>query len=482
MGLLTFFYSMVGVSVPSFWTDEAASVSAVNRDFPQLLSMLGTVDAVHGVYYGLMYGWTRIFGLSELSMRVPSLLAVAVAAGVLMALCRRLGGTAYGVSAAVIFVILPRVQYVATDARSYAMTVLGAVLATYLLVLIRESPSKLRWLWYGLTGLLTVSLSFYAVLLVAAHGITLLADERLRRQWRPMAIASVAWLVPAALIAVVASRQQFQIAWVPPIGASTPYEVAFIQFFSDAYSVSENFVSSPKPTPGEDSSMYGLAVVVWGAALIGTILARKHFAVKLALPWLVLPLAVVIVGSAITGRGYYLPRYVSFELAALPILAAAPLLVRPLGRRFRSLWMAAFLPAALVISLPSYVGQRTEYGRIESDDFRFIAETIHSQARPGDAFVIGNDRDMAFRGYPSYFQGLNDPTMAVPAAQWGRIFDRRYDVRTAKKRILKYETVWVVELVNKTNARRAMEVIGYAPKRQFVGETTSVTEFKLPRH
>ena len=472
---------MVGVSVPSFWTDEAATVSAVNRDFPELWTMLGKVDAVHGAYYGLMYGWTRIFGLSELSLRTPSLIAVAVAAGLLTALCRRLGGTAYGVSAAVIFVILPRVQYVATDARSYAMTVLGAVLATYLLVLIREAPTKLRWLWYGLTGLLTVSLSFYAVLLVAAHGITLLVDGRLRRQWRGMAVASLGWLVPAALIAAVASRQQFQIAWVQPIGASTPYEVAFIQFFSDAYSVSENFVTSPKPTPGEDFSMYGLAAVVWVAALIGTILARKHFAVKLALPWLVLPLALVILGSAIAGRGYYLPRYVSFELAALPMLAAAPLLARPLGRPVHRRWLVAVLAAALVISVPSYVGQRTEYGRIESDDFRFIAETIQRNAAPNDAFVISNDRDMAFQGYRADFERLNDPTMALPAAQWGRIFDRRYDVKTARNRILKYDTVWVVEVSSKTGARKAMEAIGYAPKRQFAGLTTSVTEFKRTR-
>lgn len=493
MGVLAFLYTMVGVSVPSFWTDEAATVSAVNREFPELWSMLGTVDAVHGAYYILMYGWTRIFGFSELAMRLPSLLAVAVAAGLLMALCRRLGGTAYGITAAAIFVILPRVQYVATDARSYALTVLGAVLATYLLVVIRESPSRLRWLWYGLTGLVTVSLSFYAVLLIAAHAVTLLADERLRRHWRALALASVGWLIPAGVVAAVASGQQFQIAWVPPIGASTTYEVAFVQFFSDAYYSTENFVSSPQPTPGEDFSMYGLAALVWVAALIGAILARKTFAVKLAVPWLVLPLAAVIAGSVITGRGYYLPRYVSFELAALPMLAAAPLLARrlaspqgkppgnPQGGRVRKVRMAATavgLLTALGISLPSYVGQRTEYGRIQSDDFRFIADTIHREARPGDAFVIGNDRDMAFRGYPEAFEGLNDPTMARTAAEWGRIFDRRYDVKTAKNRILKYNTVWVVELTSRTGARRAMEVIGYAPKRQLTGVVTSVTEFQ----
>ena len=472
---------MVGVSVPSFWTDEAATVSAVNRDFPELLTMLGKVDAVHGVYYMLMYGWTRIFGLSELSLRTPSLIAVAVAAGLLMALGRRLGGTAYGVSAAFIFVILPRVQYVATDARSYAMTVLGAVLASYLLVLIRESPSKLRWLWYGLTGLLTVSLSFYAALMVAAHGVTLLVDGRLRKQWRGMALASIGWLAPAAIVAAIASRQQFQIAWVPPIGESTPYEVAFVQFFSDAYYSTANLLSSPKPTPGEDFSMYGLAAIVWVAALAGAILARKHFAIKLALPWLVLPLALVIIGSAIMGRGYYLPRYVSFELASLPMLAAAPLLARPLGRRLHQGWLAVALAAALAISLPSYVGQRTEYGRIEGDDFRFIAQTIHKSAQPGDAFVISNDRDMAFKAYPDDFQGLNDPTMARPAAQWGRIFDRRYDVKTARNRILKYDTVWVVEITTKTSARNAMKAIGYAPKRQFMGPTTSVTEFQRTR-
>lgn len=481
VGLLAFIYSAIGVTVPSLWTDEAATASAVGRSFPELVAMLGKVDAVHGLYYTLMFGWTRIFGLSELSLRLPSLLAVAVAAGLMMALCRRLGGTAYGVAAAALFVILPRVQYVATDARSYAMTVLGAVLATYLLAAIRESPSRKRWIWYGLAGIITVGMSFYAVLMLAAHATTALLDERLRRQWRPMALASIAWLAPAALIAAVASRQQLQIAWVPPIGASTPYEVVFLQFFGDAYYSAGDFVSSPPPTPGEDFSMYALALLLGSAAVVGAVLARKHFVVRLSLPWLLLPLTVVIGGSALTGGGYYLPRYLSFELAALPMLAAAPLLLAPSGKpRFRWLVLAGLLPAALLVAVPSYLGQRSEYGRAPSDDFRFIAETLHRQARPGDAFVIGNDRDLAIHAYPGGFEGLKDATLVLPAAQWGRIFDLRLSVPAAKDRIQRYGTVWLIERNQVAISSKAMQRLGYAARQRFSGISSSVIEFERP--
>jgi mannosyltransferase len=43
------------IDVPSFWRDEGATLSAVHRTLPQLIRMLGQMDAVHGAYYLLMW-------------------------------------------------------------------------------------------------------------------------------------------------------------------------------------------------------------------------------------------------------------------------------------------------------------------------------------------------------------------------------------------------------------------------------------------
>lgn len=53
--------SLTGAARPSFWYDEAATISAAySRSLGQLWQMLGNVDAVHGLYYLLMHGWFRL--------------------------------------------------------------------------------------------------------------------------------------------------------------------------------------------------------------------------------------------------------------------------------------------------------------------------------------------------------------------------------------------------------------------------------------
>ena len=249
VGLLALMYSGIGCWRPSFWTDEAATLSAVRRSFPDLIEMLGHVDSVHGAYYVLLFGWTRVFGFSELSLRLPSVVAIALAAFVMVRLGAKLGNVRLGVLAAALMVVLPRSQYSATDARSYALTVLGAVTATYLLVSIRENPRAVTFASYAVVGAVIVGFSFYCIFLFAAHTLTSVWDSQLRKNWRGLLAASVGWLLPAGYIGVVASQQQFQISWIPPVGPSFLFEYAFLQFFGDGYFAKDGIVV-PLSHPG----------------------------------------------------------------------------------------------------------------------------------------------------------------------------------------------------------------------------------------
>lgn len=47
---VTFLLAIWDIKVPSYWRDEAATISAVRRPLPALLRMLTNVDAVHGTY------------------------------------------------------------------------------------------------------------------------------------------------------------------------------------------------------------------------------------------------------------------------------------------------------------------------------------------------------------------------------------------------------------------------------------------------
>src|ERR1017187_10049087 len=69
-----------GVSARPYWGDEADTVSAVSRSVPQLIRLLGHVDAVHGLYYLLLWPVVRVAGVSEFATRLPSAVAMAAAA------------------------------------------------------------------------------------------------------------------------------------------------------------------------------------------------------------------------------------------------------------------------------------------------------------------------------------------------------------------------------------------------------------------
>ncbi|MEU2853460.1 hypothetical protein [Streptomyces syringium] len=86
-----------GNTEPSAWTDEIVTIDVARRSWPQMMELLGQVDAVHGLHYVLMYLVGQANGgLNEFLTRVPSAVAVAVAVAGLSWLGRLLGGRVSG--------------------------------------------------------------------------------------------------------------------------------------------------------------------------------------------------------------------------------------------------------------------------------------------------------------------------------------------------------------------------------------------------
>ncbi|NED59019.1 hypothetical protein G3I24_50085, partial [Micromonospora aurantiaca] len=91
-GLLTLVVTLAGIGHAQPWRDELATWSAATRPVPDLARMTRTIDAATGPYYLLMHGWTALAGTSPTALRLPSALAMAVAA----ALTARLGAVLVG--------------------------------------------------------------------------------------------------------------------------------------------------------------------------------------------------------------------------------------------------------------------------------------------------------------------------------------------------------------------------------------------------
>ena len=73
--------------------DEVVSRWAALLSLRQLAHLLSRIDAVHGLYYLLLHGWMAV-GTSPAVMRIPSVIAMTLAAGMLVVIGRRLAGSA----------------------------------------------------------------------------------------------------------------------------------------------------------------------------------------------------------------------------------------------------------------------------------------------------------------------------------------------------------------------------------------------------
>ncbi|MFF8022864.1 glycosyltransferase family 39 protein [Streptomyces sp. NPDC007896] len=99
----------------SMWRDEAATWQVAHRTVPEIWHLLDRIDVVHGLYYLFMHGVFAVFGDSLLTLRLPSVVAMAGAAALVTLLGTRLADRCTGLAAGLTFALIPAVQTSARD-------------------------------------------------------------------------------------------------------------------------------------------------------------------------------------------------------------------------------------------------------------------------------------------------------------------------------------------------------------------------------
>ena len=186
-----FAVGMYGIARPSLWRDEAYTIEVASRSPAQIFALLRNVDAVHGAYYLCMHLVVTLLGRSEAAVRLPSVAAAAVAAGFLAALGMRLAAASglpsprvSGLLAGLLYAVAPSVTMYAQDARSYATVSAFVVIATYLLVRALGDRRRRWWVGYGVAIALAAMFNLLALLIVPAHGVTVAIVARRSRAER----------------------------------------------------------------------------------------------------------------------------------------------------------------------------------------------------------------------------------------------------------------------------------------------------------
>ncbi|UXA07583.1 glycosyltransferase family 39 protein [Mycobacterium sp. SMC-2] len=435
VGLLAVAVSLGGAGRPSFWYDEAATISAAySRSLAQLWRMLGNVDAVHGLYYLLMHAWFQVFPPTEFWSRAPSGLAVGAAAAGTVVLGRQLSSRTVAVASGVFCAILPRATWAAIEARPYALSMMVAVWLTVLLV--RAACRDTGWLWaaYGVALVCSIALDVYLALLVAAHFVLVIVSRCARRVLLRFAVAATVAVGAMAPFLVTVGGQAHQISWIAPIGRRTLEDVVVQQYFE----------RSP-PFAVLAALVIATAIALWLSR--STRLARGDAQLlALAAAWLALPTAAILLYSALV-HSIYTPRYLSFTAPGMALtlgVCAAAVTARP--------WLTTALVALFAVAgAPNYLqAQRNPYAKYGMD-YSQVADLITAKAAPGDCLLVNDTVTfmpapmrplMAAR--PDAYRKLVDLTLWQRATDRNDVFDTNLIPEVVAKPLSLCGVVWII--------------------------------------
>nr|WP_325051394.1 glycosyltransferase family 39 protein [Streptomyces corynorhini] len=377
----------------SMWGDEAVTYQLAHRDLSQIWRTAQHVDLVHALHYALMHEIFGLFGGGLMTLRLPSVLAMSVAAAGVGLLGLRLAGPRAGLMAGLLFPLLPQVQQYAQEGRSYALVCALVTWATYALVTSAAQPARWRWALYGSTMLLACLLHEFAVLALAAHAVTLITSRTprpVRRAWTVTATCVVAGLLP---LAIVSAGQSGQVAWIgrPPL-------VRLLGFLAMA-AVGVACARAPlgvRGTLGVGAPLgarwaLGVKAPLGARGALGargTLGGRGSVGLAaLALPVLVLPGLLLLIASPL--KPLFVDRYVLYSSIGFALLLGAWtdhfLRLRPSSR---AVWVAAVV--ALAALVPSSLHLRTPQAR--STDVVAIGAAVGKEGRPGDGLLYLSGR------------------------------------------------------------------------------------------
>lgn len=382
----------------SLWRDEAATATAATRTLPQLVHLLSRQDPALAAYYVFMHAWTGVFGASEVSLRFPSLIAVAASIVLIGLLARRLAGTVAGVAAATLLALTPDLLGTyAIQARPYGLVV-ALVTASALCAV--ESSRGRRGAWLiALWSVLAAAAIAFEVLsapAVVAQLVWLLTgrrDEGRRDEGRrDEGRSRIRSLAPAFGLPVVAALG----------GLAMAHRGSSLQNWIPATSLNQVRGSAVGLV-----TIGGLVLIV--GAIPGLILLARQwregrqaagsgarpasqaaFDLVAAALWAVLPFLALVVYSFVVAPSF-IPRYYltatpgASLVVALVVSAAVRGIRARSGRPLARFALTAIVVASLVaLTLPF---ARHQLHVVHNEDLRGAAAFIMRHEEPGDGIV-----------------------------------------------------------------------------------------------
>jgi len=397
----------------------------------------------------------RLGGTGELVTRFPSALAMAGAAAAVAALGRRLISPRAGLASGLVFAVLPEVSLYGQEARSYAIVVALAALASYLLVRAMQADrgARRRWLTGYAVGLAALGIvNIFGLLLIPAHAVTVAL--RYLHSDDTDGAAGAGEAAGADGVAGVAGAggsradRSLVLGWLAAAGAgiaaASPLLVlGYVQRGTHPWLVRPGLraVEGLRQLVGPALMVDGVVLVIAAGIVVSALGGRERLRANwpgsvtaLCLPWLILPPAILVIGSQLTPL--YTFRYVLFCMPAIALLAGAGLAA--LG------WVAgtAALVVVTVLGLPAQLQVRGPDGH--GDNVRQADRIVARNLRPGDAVLEFKAENFA-QAYPYGIRQLIPIAQAKTPIQSATLVGTFLPDPVVRQRLTGVSRVWVVE-------------------------------------
>ena len=353
----------------SIWLDEANSISIACGDFANIFARL-KIDNNFPVYYVILHFSARLFGESELALRLLSGISYAAATAVIYLGGRSLfGDRRSALYAAFFYLVSTQAIHQAQNVRMYALLGLLSAASTVLFcdIFTADAAPKRKWIWYMAVNAIGALTHLWFAFVLMGQGAALIL-------WRPKRLRSF-------LAAGLVSALPFLLLWSPALWAQIhngatqwmpPFKPIFIlHSFMDYY-------GGPVALAFYGGCAYLFAYhtrqkLEWGTPAR---LLAACFAVSLALP-----LAISIFKPI-----FWPGRYTIIALAPLALWLGAGL-ARSASRRLLLIFCYATLSIVVIAHLWSR-GVNPESGVPEDKSDRAAAQFLLRLARPADAIVF----------------------------------------------------------------------------------------------
>lgn len=418
----------------SLWIDEGASLEFAGRS---IWGILGNVKEPNPpLYYLLLHGWIRLFGISEVALRSLSVLFGVLGVACIGWVARRLGGRRLAWVAMALMAIMPMPVQYSQMARAYSLFI-AVSLASYGSLLAWLETRRPRWAaaYVLSTTLMCYAHNYWVFNLLAQQlyvGWLILKHRVPLRPWAGLTAAALAGFAPWLVVLV---RQTVEIEqggfWLAKPSVSQLFQTLAQYTTFDATTsmvwcslmpvgfglLATQRVRVPWNWPGR-ALLPGLQA---GGQVVGR--GRRN---GLLLLWMLSPLLVPFALSRVGQHAIFHQRYTVAAAPALYLLLGQGIL--SLHSRLSRAVVLTALAGLAITSLPAYY-------TAEPENWRGLVSHLERALRQDDALVVSSSRispftyyyrgTVGFEALPSRVGQSRDTRQAFRARMDGMLSGRR---------------------------------------------------------